>query len=53
MNLQSDERNDWALACWVSGRRLTSSFFANVSSLEKGMWKVADRLLFEYRPVGT
>ncbi|WP_161556908.1 glycosyltransferase [Paenibacillus amylolyticus] len=51
MNLQSDERNDWALACWASGRRLTSSFFANVSSLEKGMWKVADRLLFEYRPV--
>lgn len=51
MCLQSEERSDWALACWASGRRLTSSFFAKVSPLERGMWKVADRLLFEYKPV--
>lgn len=50
MNLQSDERSDWALACWASGRRLPASFFAKVSPLERGMWKVADRLLFEYKP---
>ncbi|MDT0124666.1 glycosyltransferase [Paenibacillus sp. RRE4] len=50
MSLQSDERSDWALACWASGRRLTSSFLAKVSPLERGMWKVADRLLFEYKP---
>ena len=48
--LGTEERNDWALACWASGKRLPSSFLQTSPPVERDMWKVADRLLFEYTP---
>ncbi|MBU5352839.1 glycosyltransferase [Paenibacillus barcinonensis] len=50
ITLRPDERSDWALACWASGQRLSASFLARTSPLERDMWRVADRLLLEYRP---
>ncbi|MGO4528875.1 glycosyltransferase [Paenibacillus sp. 2TAF8] len=45
-----EERSDWALACWASGRRLSSSFLAKSPAAERDMWKVADRLLIGHTP---
>ncbi|PYE50891.1 glycosyltransferase [Paenibacillus barcinonensis] len=48
--IHPEQRSDWALACWASGNRLSASFLVTAPSLERDMWRVADRLLFEYRP---
>ncbi|WP_342553284.1 glycosyltransferase family 2 protein [Paenibacillus sp. FSL R7-0652] len=47
--LRAVEKSDWALACWAIGKRLTPSFLATSAPPERDMWKVADRLLYEYR----
>lgn len=45
VNLRSEHRMDWALACWANGLRLTDTFLATTHSQEKTVWKVMDRLL--------
>ncbi|CAI6080611.1 hypothetical protein PAECIP112173_02944 [Paenibacillus sp. JJ-100] len=51
--LRSEERSDWALACWASGKRLSASFLHTSPPMERDMWKVADRLLFDYTPLAS